>query len=129
MVTYWSTIIQSSILTNSSPLQVKCHSFFRIGTVLKAITFHPSGPGSIPELSAKCGLNLWAQFSALRGISLATHRHLITHTNCYFHILPSQASGRTHLQELSSMHLLALQVLVQLFADYQGIAKWSEQLK
>lgn len=58
MVTYWSTIIQSSILTNSSPLQVKCHSFFWIGRVLKAPTFHQCGPGSIPELSTKCGLNL-----------------------------------------------------------------------
>ena len=77
---------------------------------------------------------MWVQFvgSVLcseRFFPRYTHRHLITHTNCYFHILPSQASGRMHLQELSSMHLLALQVLVQLFADYQGIAKWSEQLK
>lgn len=52
-------------LDKLQPIASKCHFFFWIGRVLKALTFHQCGPGSIPELSTKCGLNLWAQYSAL----------------------------------------------------------------
>ena len=41
----------------------------RVGLVVRALTFHQCGPGSISALGAICGLSLLVLYSAMRGFS------------------------------------------------------------
>ena len=43
-----------------------------VGVVVRALTFHQCGPGSISALGVKCGLSLLVLYSAMRGFSLGT---------------------------------------------------------